>query len=335
MKLAAQVSSITLIIVVFFAVVLAVGGSYYFFVVAHNQPDETSQQDNTNEDEVLPESLEVEVIKPKRTIKNSFTEVTVIANQEITFDPHNRISTKYIGEEDGRHYYIVSVNNVPLAGAEVTLRGQNSEGETFQQFLEIEKVAYTIPSGMISISSWEDAEYILDASKLDVEVNRNSRLREDYEPDELVNLNKEYGIYTLNNAKLKADAAAALNSMLVDLRSQTGITDITVVSGYRSYETQIETYAYWVKSLGEQKANQISAKPGHSEHQLGTTVDFSTVALGYELTADFGDTRVGKWLKKNCETYGFQQFNDEDFSAEPWQFRWYGSLIQEVEANNE
>ncbi len=319
--------AITVVLVLIF---LAIGGFIYYQVYLPQQAanSESQAQQNTTANT---EPLAVEVIKPERTVRNPFTEVTVISNHEITFDDHNRISeTKYIGEEDDQHYYIVSISNIPLVGAEVTLRGQNSAGETFQQKVEIKKEAFSIPAGLDAVSSWPDAEYILDASKLDVTVNRNNRIREDYEP-EVIDLNKEFGIYTLNNAALRSDAARALDSMLKALREETGITDITVVSGYRSYETQVTTYSYWVRTLGEQRANKISARPGHSEHQLGTTVDFSTVALGYDLSESFGDTQVGKWLANNAARFGFKQFNDPNFSAEPWQFRWYGYPEGEIE----
>ena len=46
-----------------------------------------------------------------------------------------------------------------------------------------------------------------------------------------------------------------------------------VQSAYRSYATQKSTFWYWVRLTGYQRALLSSARPGHSEHQLGTTVD--------------------------------------------------------------
>ena len=60
--------------------------------------------------------------------------------------------------------------------------------------------------------------------------------------------------------------------------------DIHVRSAYRSYAEQERTFAYWVSVLGEAEARRVSAEPGHSEHQLGTTADLTTADVGYDLT---------------------------------------------------
>ncbi|GIW08792.1 MAG: hypothetical protein KatS3mg060_3597 [Dehalococcoidia bacterium] len=49
----------------------------------------------------------------------------------------------------------------------------------------------------------------------------------------------------------------------------------------------------------------MSAKPGHSEHQLGTAIDFASAENGYELDESFANTREGKWLLANATRYGF------------------------------
>ena len=49
---------------------------------------------------------------------------------------------------------------------------------------------------------------------------------------------------------------------------------LAVQSAYRSYATQISTFRYWVSVSGYSTALRSSARAGHSEHQLGTTVDF-------------------------------------------------------------
>ena len=47
----------------------------------------------------------------------------------------------------------------------------------------------------------------------------------------------------------------------------------SVQSAYRSYATQKTTFAYWVDVHGYAVALTESARAGHSEHQLGTTLD--------------------------------------------------------------
>ncbi|MBR4319473.1 MAG: M15 family metallopeptidase, partial [Oscillospiraceae bacterium] len=46
-------------------------------------------------------------------------------------------------------------------------------------------------------------------------------------------------------------------------------------------------------------ANKISAKPGHSEHQTGYTVDCNSI------NPSFIETPEGQWLDQHCHEYGF------------------------------
>jgi D-alanyl-D-alanine carboxypeptidase len=74
----------------------------------------------------------------------------------------------------------------------------------------------------------------------------------------------------------------------------------------------------------------VSARPGHSEHQLGTTADISNADVGYRLTEEFGETPAGRWLAENAWRYGFVLSYPEGAEAvtgykyEPWHFRWVG-----------
>src|SRR5690606_15165135 len=83
--------------------------------------------------------------------------------------------------------------------------------------------------------------------------------------------------------------------------------DISVISAYRSYSTQASTYKYWVNYNGGSAAaaDKISARPGHSQHQLGTAVDFSSNEIGDRLGAEFNNTKGAKWLVENGWKYGF------------------------------
>jgi D-alanyl-D-alanine carboxypeptidase len=105
---------------------------------------------------------------------------------------------------------------------------------------------------------------------------------------------------------------------------------LAVLSAYRSYQTQVATHNYWVNSLGQANADLVSARPGHSEHQLGTTVDLTSSSISYQLTRDLGYTCEGKRLAKNAHKYGFVLSYPKGKDAvtgyvwEPWHFRWVG-----------
>ena len=70
-------------------------------------------------------------------------------------------------------------------------------------------------------------------------------------------------------------------------------------SGYRNYQYQITVYNNLVATYGEEYADKISAKPGHSEHQTGYTVDCNTIDEA------FINTPEGQWLDQHCHEFGF------------------------------
>jgi zinc D-Ala-D-Ala carboxypeptidase len=106
---------------------------------------------------------------------------------------------------------------------------------------------------------------------------------------------------------------------------------LEVQSAYRSYSTQKATFSYWVRVLGKAEALRTSARAGHSEHQLGTTIDLR--AYGGPAPWDkkgWGKTTVGKWLRHNAWRYGFIMSYPKGmkgvtcYSYEPWHFRYVG-----------
>ena len=104
-------------------------------------------------------------------------------------------------------------------------------------------------------------------------------------------------------------------------------------STYRSYTTQVWTFARWVHLGGPAAALESSARPGHSEHQLGTTIDFKSIGGPAPWTSDWGRTREGAWLKKNAWRYGFVMSYPAGkksvtcYRYEPWHFRYVGRDI--------
>ena len=84
-------------------------------------------------------------------------------------------------------------------------------------------------------------------------------------------------------------------------------------------------------------ASILSAPPGFSEHQLGTTIDFSSHELPgivgepeIQFHTYFYQTSEGIWLADNAHQYGFalsyprEAFELTGFYYEPWHFRYVG-----------
>jgi len=138
--------------------------------------------------------------------------------------------------------------------------------------------------------------------------------------------------------QLRRDAAEALRAMLLAAREAD--VRMRIISAYRSYATQSTTFAYWVAKSGLQLARKYSALPGHSEHQLGTSVDLATVGAGVPWgSATFATSPTGVWLGENAYKYGFVRSYPAGakrvalscYGSEPWHWRYVGlNLAYEI-----
>lgn len=136
------------------------------------------------------------------------------------------------------------------------------------------------------------------------------------------------GLNNPSNLQLRAEAARALEVMSQDAQAA-GIT-LFLHSAYRSYDRQYTLYHGYVASRGQAWADGQSARPGHSEHQLGLAADLGSVGEGCGVLECFKDTRGGKWLAANAYKYGYilRYPNGEratvGFDFEPWHYRYVG-----------
>jgi D-alanyl-D-alanine carboxypeptidase len=107
---------------------------------------------------------------------------------------------------------------------------------------------------------------------------------------------------------LRAFVIGPLRSML-SAAAADGVV-ISVTSSYRSYDDQIDLE----HQLGE--VDDLVARAGHSEHQLGTAVDLNG---GWD------------WLRKHAPMFGFalsyppgRDTTLTCYRAEPWHWRYFG-----------
>jgi D-alanyl-D-alanine carboxypeptidase len=114
-------------------------------------------------------------------------------------------------------------------------------------------------------------------------------------------------------------------------RSDAGLA---IQSAYRSYAEQADTFGYWVAVAGRHQALGRSARPGHSEHQLGTTIDFMSTNGGAPWHgSDWGHSAAGKWLMRHAWQYGFVLSYPRGardvtcYAYEPWHYRYLGRPI--------
>ena len=160
-------------------------------------------------------------------------------------------------------------------------------------------------------------------------VNKQYKLPSSYAPKDLVKASKS-GIRRGENYYLRNIVIPDLTKMVNDAKSE-GV-DLCIVSGYRSYQTQIDTYNYWLKMNNGNTSlvDTFSARAGHSQHQLGTVIDFSTNEIGDKLGDEFSNTKASKWLSQNAYKYGFVisypkgYENITGYKHESWHYRYIG-----------
>lgn len=107
---------------------------------------------------------------------------------------------------------------------------------------------------------------------------------------------------------------------------------VRVVSAYRSYWTQKAIYQREVDRYGVDGARAGVARPGHSEHQLGTTLDFGSANSSKDpwKYSDWANTRSGAWMKADAWKFGFvmsyppKRRSVTCYRYEPWHYRYVG-----------
>ena len=174
---------------------------------------------------------------------------------------------------------------------------------------------------------------------LRVLVDQLHPLPSDYVPGDLAPL-RAYGVPTLGSdvLRLRRDAAEHLGR-LVEAAARDG-EELVVASAYRSYEEQQVSHER-LQSVYGAGANGMSAMPGHSQHQLGTAVDFTNAAVGYQVWMPFGETTAYWWLQHHAQEYGFvlgyPKGKEEvtGYQWEPWHYRYVGvQSAQRLEKSN-
>jgi D-alanyl-D-alanine carboxypeptidase len=163
-------------------------------------------------------------------------------------------------------------------------------------------------------------------------VDKEHALPEDYAPQDILSLNRyrDRLVLNRNDLSLRTVVLPDLFAMIEAARLE-GIT-LDISSTYRSYSYQAGLFERHVANLGREQAERVSARPGTSQHQLGTTVDFGSI------TPAFADTTAGRWLAEHAQEYGFSLsypngYEDlTGYSYEPWHFRYISRTGTEIEA---
>jgi len=156
-------------------------------------------------------------------------------------------------------------------------------------------------------------------------------LNENYSPTGAVSIDKKY-VYG-DSESIHEKVWPFLDDLLEDAEDDD--IDLKVISGFRSFGTQAALKSGYKVTYGS-GANAFSADQGYSEHQLGTTVDFTTDAIGSSFTG-FDQSEAFSWLTKNAYRYGFvlsYPKGNTYYQYEPWHWRFVGTdLARDLHKN--
>jgi LAS superfamily LD-carboxypeptidase LdcB len=148
-------------------------------------------------------------------------------------------------------------------------------------------------------------------------------LNENYIPSSLSDIPDKYAYDETRKFEFHTQALPHLEDMIDDAKED-GV-ELYIDSAYRSFSTQAALKSSYTVTYGS-GANAFSADQGYSEHQLGTTIDFTTVGINGGL-AGFDKTPAYEWLLKNAYKYGFilsYPASNSYYVFEPWHWRYVG-----------
>ncbi len=162
------------------------------------------------------------------------------------------------------------------------------------------------------------------SSELTILVNKETGLSSSYIPEDIVALDDYSSSLVLSRGghRLRALVLPALLAMTEEA-AQEGL-DLMISSCYRSYDYQEGLYNRYVARDGQEAADRYSARPGMSQHQLGTVIDFG------DITNAFADTAPGQWLHENAWRFGFSLSYPRGMESytgymwESWHYRYIG-----------
>ncbi|MFA5022760.1 MAG: D-alanyl-D-alanine carboxypeptidase family protein [Candidatus Paceibacterota bacterium] len=200
--------------------------------------------------------------------------------------------------------------------ATTTLALQTEQAKTTAFASQLNGLAGTV--GTLDKLSKTDKELLQKYSKVYF-------LNEHYLPSNFATITPVYLFNPKRSEQVHANIWPYLERLLVTASSSN--VKLDVVSAYRSFAEQKSLKSKYLVSYGS-GANKFSADQGYSEHQLGTTLDFST-ATGV-LSTSFDKTAQFAWLLANAYKYGFTLSypkGNDYYQYEPWHWRFVGVAL--------
>ncbi len=195
------------------------------------------------------------------------------------------------------------------------LEEEQDRNDAFEK--QIKKISGTV--GTLEKLSKTDPELLQKYSKVFF-------LNENYIPSKLVEIDSQYLYNKDKPIQIHGDVRPFLEDLLDDAADDK--VTLQIISGYRSFGTQSSLKSSYTVTYGT-GANTFSADQGYSEHQLGTTIDFTTPTVGATFVG-FENTSEYQWLQNNAYKYGFilsYPAGNTYYQFEPWHWRFVGTNL--------
>lgn len=260
------------------------------------------------------QSSEIDMLMQERNFFLLETASSTLSRQE-----ERDLASSTIAELSER----LSLTAEELDEIEDDYRKEKKKNDNFED--QIKEISGTV--GVLDKLSKTDKELLQKYSKVYF-------LNEHYIPEKIVPIEKKYLYNEAVSKSIHGKVEPYLNEMIEDALED-GIK-IWVVSAYRSFNEQASLKGAYTQTYGS-GANTFSADQGYSEHQLGTTIDFTTEGLGGGLNG-FEGTPAYEWLLKNASKYGFTLSypkGNSYYVFEPWHWRFVGEdLARDLDRAN-
>lgn len=146
-----------------------------------------------------------------------------------------------------------------------------------------------------------------------------------YEPPDLVSASQAGYSAEFRVRSLVVEDLNALRNAIIEA----DVPEVAILAAYRTIDEQATLFAQREDEMGFTEAAKGTSRPGHSEHHLGTTIDFRPIGQT-DVDDKFGATPTGQWLAENSWRHGFVLSYPQGEEAvtcykyEPWHFRYVG-----------
>jgi D-alanyl-D-alanine carboxypeptidase len=142
------------------------------------------------------------------------------------------------------------------------------------------------------------------------------------------------GTWRSDNGGVDQTAKTNIEKLIKDCNSKFSITG-GIVSGYRSYDDQVDNFGRKVRIDGRtiEDVQASNSLPGFSQHHTGKAFDI------YSVDPSWWDARpnVKKWVANNAKNYGFEityKTKGTLRNAEPWHLYFIGSSTKDDEVED-